>query len=306
MSSMTANRQYELVASRRGRVTSTEVPAPGAGQVLVQVHANGLCASDLSQWRDGQGTIGHEPVGTAVEIGAGVELTPGSSVTGRFVGSYTDFVLAEPADIVPLPTGVPQDLALGEPLGCVAEALRRAPVRLGERVVIIGLGFMGLCMAQLLACTPAARLTGIDLRDDARATAVEIGVVDAYSPTGLPAGLSDVDLVIEASGSQAGLDLATELVRPHGRISVLGYHQGTRQVDLQAWNWKAIDVINAHVRDRSLLRTSIAAGLDMIAAGRIDLTRLVTHRFPLERTDDAFTLLEKKPPGFVKAVIELS
>ena len=72
---------------------------------------------------------------------------------------------------------------------------------------------------------------------------------------------------------------------------------------MQAWNWKAIDVVNAHVRDRDLLRESTRSAMAMIAAGRIDLEPLVTHTYPLERIDQAFEALRSKPPGFIKAVI---
>ena len=133
---MRTARRYELRAPRIGRIVTQEVPAPGIGQVLVRVLANGLCASDLSPWREGEGTLGHEPVGTAVEIGPGVALAPGALVTGRFVSSYADFVLADAADIVEVPDDVPLEQAIGEPLGCVAEALRRAPVQLAERVAL--------------------------------------------------------------------------------------------------------------------------------------------------------------------------
>jgi threonine dehydrogenase-like Zn-dependent dehydrogenase len=303
---MRTMRRYELRAPRTGRVVTREVPAPGTGQVLVRVLANGLCASDLSPWREGEGTLGHEPVGTAVEVGPGVEVATGTLVTGRFVSSYADFVLADAADIVEVPADVPLEQAIGEPLGCIAEALRRAPVHLAERVAVIGLGFMGLCMIQLMTRTGTARVTGIDLREDARTVALKLGADEAFPPAELPTRLADVDLVIEATGTQPGLDLATALVRPHGRISLLGYHQRPRQVDVQTWNWKAIDVINAHVRDQAVLKASTRAGLEMIAAGRIDLSPLITHRFPLDRVDDAFTLLETKPPGFIKAVIDLT
>jgi threonine dehydrogenase-like Zn-dependent dehydrogenase len=113
--------------------------------------------------------------------------------------------------------------------------------------------------------------------------------------------------VIEAVGRQWPLDLATELVGFGGRLIVAGYHQdGPRQVAMQTWNWKGIDVINAHERDRGVQRRGIEEGLAAVAAGSLDLAPLITHRFPLERLGDALDATRDKPGNFVKAVVTLA
>jgi 2-desacetyl-2-hydroxyethyl bacteriochlorophyllide A dehydrogenase len=314
---MSASRAYEITAPGRGRVIEVELAAPGAGQVLIRVEANGLCASDLPVWRQPVAPplrIGHEPVGRVVSAGAGVHLSPGTLVAGRIADSFADHAIAELADVVPIPEGIDPSIAIAEPLGCVAEGLRRTAVPLGARVAVVGLGFMGLVMVQLLRNAGVAHVSAIDPRSDARDAALLNGADDAFADDALPAnaiseqGSPDrhgYDVIVEASGSQPGLDLATRLVRPHGILSILGYHQGPREVDMREWNWKALDVVNAHVRDRDLLRTSTIAALALQAAGRIDIGRLITHRFPLERVDDAFATLQAKPHGFIKAVIDL-
>lgn len=310
-----SGRRYELRGPRTGQLVHQPAPDPGVGQVLVRVRANGVCASDLPTWATPQPRypviLGHEPAGEVVSTGPGVDLVEGTLVTGRLVDSYADFVLADIRDVVEVPDGITVEQALGEPIGCVAEAFRRTPIQLADRIAVIGLGFMGLCLVQLLARSAAARLTAIDLREDARLLARQFGADDAYHPDELPERMHHgdggpgrgLDVVVEATGTQPGLELATSLVRPHGTISILGFHQGVRQVDLQTWNWKAIDVVNAHVRDPELLARSTRAALELLAADRIDLRPLLTHRFPLDRVDDAFEALANKPPGFVKAVI---
>jgi threonine dehydrogenase-like Zn-dependent dehydrogenase len=67
------------------------------------------------------------------------------------------------------------------------------------------------------------------------------------------------------------------------------------------WNWKAIDVVNAHVR-RAHLIGSMRIGLELAAKGLIDLGALVTHRYTLDEVDRAYTDLEQKPLEFIKAV----
>jgi threonine dehydrogenase-like Zn-dependent dehydrogenase len=215
--------------------------------------------------------------------------------------------VAEAADLVAIPDGVPSDVALGEPLGCVAEAWRRTPVALGDRVAVVGLGFMGLCMLQMLARSALAGLVAVDLRADARAFAADLGADVVLHPDAVdddPTLRDGFDVVVEATGAQAGLDLAATLVRAHGTLSILGYHQGTRTVDMGSWNVKALDVVNAHVRDRTLLRDGTRRALTMVAAGRLDIAGLITHRFPLSAVDEAFAVLRDRPEGFIKAVVE--
>ena len=92
------------------------------------------------------------------------------------------------------------------------------------------------------------------------------------------------DVVVEAVGKQWPLDLSAELTRERGRLVVAGYHQdGPRQVNMQLWNWRGLDVINAHERDPQVYRSGMLAAADAVASGRLDPTPLFTHRFPLER-----------------------
>jgi threonine dehydrogenase-like Zn-dependent dehydrogenase len=72
---------------------------------------------------------------------------------------------------------------------------------------------------------------------------------------------------------------------------------------MQQWNWKGIDVINAHERDRSVYVSGMAAAVRAVVDGRLDLSPLLTHSFPLERIDQAFQAAEERPDGFLKAVV---
>jgi threonine dehydrogenase-like Zn-dependent dehydrogenase len=311
------NRVSAVVGSRRSAVSSRPIPDCEAGQVLVRVIVNGVCASDLTEWQSDPPVdpllLGHEPVGEVVAVGPGVDTCDiGDLVTGRIDPSFSDFALADQTDLVKVPAGLTPDAALGEPLGCIVEALRRTPLEVGDRIAVVGAGFMGLCLLQLLRHTPSSLIVAIDPRADARAHALRHGADTAADPAALNldpfrAGAAPgFDVVFEASGSQPGLDLTTELVRPQGTLSIIGYHQGLRTVDMHAWNWKALDVVNAHVRDKARLRDSIKRGLDLAAAGRVDLSSLITHRYALSEVDAAFTALVEKPSGFIKAVIDVN
>jgi threonine dehydrogenase-like Zn-dependent dehydrogenase len=113
------------------------------------------------------------------------------------------------------------------------------------------------------------------------------------------------DCVIEAVGHQGPLDLAAELVRERGRLVVAGYHQdGPRQVNMWLWNWRGLDVINAHERDPKVYMAGMAEALDAVISGRLDPTPLYTHVFPLEQLGDALDATRDRPAGFLKALVD--
>jgi len=118
-----------------------------------------------------------------------------------------------------------------------------------------------------------------------------------------------VTLIIGAPGEtdedvQETLDLAGELAKERGRLVIAGYHQdGVRQVNMQMWNWKGLDVINAHERDGEIYLRGMRASIDAVVAGALDPTPLYTHIYPLEDLSHALDLLGTRPEGFLKALV---
>jgi threonine dehydrogenase-like Zn-dependent dehydrogenase len=112
------------------------------------------------------------------------------------------------------------------------------------------------------------------------------------------------DRVVEAVGKQQPLDLAGELTRERGRLIVAGYHQdGPRQVNMWLWNWRGLDVINAHERDPKIYIKGMRSAVDAVLTGRLDLGQLCTHTFPLDRLGEALNATRDRPDGFLKALV---
>jgi threonine dehydrogenase-like Zn-dependent dehydrogenase len=110
--------------------------------------------------------------------------------------------------------------------------------------------------------------------------------------------------VIEATGKQAGLDLAAKLTGERGRLVIAGYHQdGPRQVDMQLWNWRGLDVVNAHERSPAIYARGVREAAGAVASGLIDLDALLTHAFPLDRLDEALAATRDRPDGFLKGYV---
>ena len=111
--------------------------------------------------------------------------------------------------------------------------------------------------------------------------------------------------VIEATGKQWPIDLAGELTAVRGKLIIAGFHQdGPRQVNMQLWNWRGIDVINAHERDPKQYLEGMKLAVQAVEEGKLDPTPLFTHVFPAKDLQKAFEVHHESPEGFVKALIK--
>jgi threonine dehydrogenase-like Zn-dependent dehydrogenase len=296
-----------------------EAPRPecGTGQVLVRTAACGVCKSDLERYRrglreeDGEVLLGHEGSGYVAAVGPGVKgFQEGDPVTSLH-GLYAEYFVTTPEMLVRLPEDVDPRWALGEPLACVVHAGRRFGIELGDRVAVLGCGFMGLICLQLALVRGAVHVCAVDPVSWRLEAAVQLGADATYElPTdGLDEAarrLGEFDVVLEAAGTQSAVTLAGELVREHGRIVLIGYHTsdgGLRQVNMERWNYKAIDVVNGHVRRDGEKRQAMEAAMSLLAAGRLRTRPLITA-YALADTPQAFRDLADRKPGLLKATLE--
>ena len=313
--------QSVRVAPRTSRLEKRALPKPGPSEVLIHVRVCGVCASELHPWlsADGPQEFGHEVVGEVVEVGAEVTgLEPPMRVTGLIHKGFAEYALAPAEHVIPVPESLSDRAALGEPLSCVISGMRRTAIDLGDKVAVIGLGYMGLLTLQAARLKGPAELFAIDTREVSRQRALEYGADGVLEPTEIPASLildawGDIpkgyglDVAIEAAGNAHALALAGRMVKEHGILSIVGYHQGEPvPIDMELWNWKALSVLNAHERRHDYQMDCMARGLRLVEAAKIDTASLVTHSYSLEDVDDAYAALLDKPDDFVKSVITIS
>ncbi len=299
-----------LTEPRQFRIESMDTPEPGEGEVRIRVRGCGVCGSDMGPWKGfpgmgyplEPGAPGHEVFGTIESVGPGVEgLAAGQPVTALTYRAYAEYDLARADSIIPLPEALADRPVLGEPMACAVNVMRRSGVQEGDTVVLLGTGFLGTLLLQLLRRHKPGRVIAVSRRRMDSALAERLGVEVLTYEDQVPGG---ADVVIEATGKQGPLDLATNLLRVRGRLIVAGYHQdGPRTVNMQLWNWNGIDVINAHERDPAVYRSGMEEGVRLLAAGELDLEPLITHTFPLADINQAFRMTEERPEGFLKSVV---
>jgi threonine dehydrogenase-like Zn-dependent dehydrogenase len=288
-------------------------PAPGAGEVLVRIRACGICGSDLNAWRGvagieyplPPGAPGHETLGEVVALGPGVAgVRVGQTVTGLVWNGFADLAVARAEHLLVLPEAQAAAGVLGEPLACAMNVVRRSAIGAGDRLAVVGFGYLAALVVQLLP-PGIGGWVALSRREDSRALALRLGAEAAYDFAHVPAELWDsFGVVIEAAGVQQTLDYATWLTAYGGRLVIAGYHaDGPRTVNMQSWNWKGIDVINAHAREPAVYVRALREALELAGSRGLDLGRLETHTWPLERAADAFRSAEERPAGFVKGVV---
>jgi threonine dehydrogenase-like Zn-dependent dehydrogenase len=313
------------VLAGAGRIELKEMvlPQPGAGQVRVRLEGCGVCASNLTPWSGPDwmqfptepGALGHEGWGVVDAVGDGVEgISVGDRVAALSYKSYAEYDLADADAVVVLPDSLAGQPFPGEPLGCAMNIFRRSGIEAGQTVAIVGIGFLGAILTRL-ATDAGARVIAISRRPFSLDVARTMGAAETIpmdDHNGIIERVKELtggvfcDRVIEAVGKQWPLDLAAELTRERGRLIVAGYHQdGPRQVNMWLWNWRGLDVINAHERDRAVYMQGIREAVAAVASGRLDPSSLYTHTFPLDRLDDALDATRDRPDGFLKALVTL-
>ena len=312
-----------LVEPHRVELRAVPTPEPGAGQILVKLEGCGVCASNVPPWEGKPwftypmepGALGHEGWGRVAAVGTGVtEFRPGERVGMLSGHAYAEYDLADVNATVRLPSALDAEAFPAEPLGCAMNIFRRSGVRPGHTVGIVGIGFLGAVLTQLVAAS-GARVIAVAGRETARRLARGMGAASVVAMddhrrvveevTTLTAGRC-CDVVIECTGKQFPLDLAAELTRERGRLVVAGYHQDApRQVNMQLWNWRGLDVINAHERDPQIYLRGIREAVGAVLDGKLKPAPLYSHRLPLDRLDEALRLNEERPEGFVKALVTM-
>jgi threonine dehydrogenase-like Zn-dependent dehydrogenase len=310
-----------VTAPGRAEIRDVALPQPGPKQVRVRLEGSGVCASNLTPWEGPEwmtfptqpGDLGHEGWGIIDAVGEEVnDLWPGDRVATLGTKAYAEYDLADAAAVAKIPNELTDVPFPGEPFGCAMNIFRRSDIREGQTVAIIGIGFLGAILVRL-ASHAGARVIAISRRQSSLDLGRKMGAAETVPMDDHYAIIERVkeltggrfcERVIEAVGKQWPLDLAAELTGEGGRLIVAGYHQdGPRQVNMQLWNWRGFDVVNAHERDPNVALQGVKDAIEAVRSGLIDPADLITHRYPLEKLDEALNATRDRPGNFVKAVV---
>jgi len=302
------------------RIEERPEPVISEDECLVKVKVCGVCHSELHQWNEKIASleyprhIGHEVAGEIIKTGKNVkDYKVGDRVAVWTEGKgYAEKVAANTSVLSPIADRIPYKEALSEPIACTTNGVMRANVQLNDIVVIVGTGFMGLILLQEIKLLGAKKIIAVDVRDEMLAEAKKLGADLIFNPQKVNVieevknitGGRGADVCFEAGGIESTLNLAAELCRMEGKLVIFGYHPGQRKInDLGYWNWMAFDIINAHFRNIDTILKGSRIGMELLNEGKISMSSLITHTYPLEKIEEAFIAAKEKPQGFIKSVL---
>lgn len=282
---------------------------------------------------------GHEWSGTVAEVGEGVtELAVGDRVVCEGMipcnrcrrckegetqlclnydqigftrdGGYGEYVRVPRHVVHRLPEAVSFAAgALVEPASCVLRGLERGGPRPGDTVGVIGIGTLGSLAVTLARLYAPGLLLGYGVRPDELEFAVALGADAAVhvldeDPVAATRRLAEggLDLVIETAGAVEAVELATRLVRPGGRVVLMGIAGEGKTLELAPDRIMLgdMDVIGSC----SYSTAAWSRVVRLLEEGRVELDPIVTHRFPAARFEEAFALMDERPDHVAKVLLE--
>jgi polar amino acid transport system substrate-binding protein len=326
VSLISAGTEKQIVDLARSSLAGKAIARPDlVRQTLRKAKAEGILpvARKVFAKLDTPIPLGYSLAGTVAEAGPDSGVQPGDRVAcaGAAIANHADYNAVPRNLMVRIPAGVSDEDASFVTLGAIAlQGVRVANPTLGERVIVTGLGLIGLLTVQLLKAN-GCRVLGFDPNSGRAALALQLGADQAVSE-GLEAATAaftgghgaDAVIVTASTKSSAPVNQAAEISRMKGRVVVVGLVGMTidrepfykRELDLRlsmsygpgrydpAYELEGHDYPLPYVRWTE--QRNMEAFLELIASGRVTPSKLVTHRFPIAEAENAYKLMDGEEP----------
>jgi len=308
------------------------IPEPGKGQVLIKVDTCGLCGTDVHIYKGSLSAnlplvIGHEVAGKVVDVGEKVKkvkigdfvvLDPNTycglcrfcrrgmvhlcenliNFGVRVNGGFAEYLVAEETYIYPLSKKINlEEAALTEPLSCCIHGIDLASIEWTDYVVILGAGTVGLIMSQLVKLKGAAKLVVVEPIRKRRELAQRLGADFVLDPSkedilrSIPQILGQApDVVIECVGKKETMEKSWRLVSPGGKVVWFGVADPKEEISISPYQiyQKEITIKGSFVNPYTTEKA-----IRLLEEKKVNLKKLITHRFSLEDFDKAIEIYEK-------------
>lgn len=323
-------------------VRETEPASPGPGEVLVRVRVCGVCGTDLHYYHgvfpaNPKNTPGHEFAGEVAALGEGVtgfevgqrvcveplptcrecaycrtgryQLCPKRVLFGTFApGAMAEYVSVPAYTLYALPDALDFGLgALVEPTAVCVHGLHIVDVKPGEKVLVMGSGTIGLLSVLAARAFGAAEVIATYRHEHQGKAALAIGATRALKD-GETGGLEKegIDAVIETVGGSAPtISQAMGIVRPGGRVSVLGVFTQPAQINALGLMLKEIRVVGGITYCRPGQTSDFDTAIGILQQNQDRARALITHTFELDRAADAFATASDKSTGAIKVQLRI-
>lgn len=307
-------------------------PVPDVEEVVVEVAVSGVCGTDLHVATGDYAplrlpvVIGHEFAGTVSEVGDGtasvrvgdrVAVDPslycdaceyctagrgnlcidGGGLGTTADGAFAERILVRASDCYPIPDHLSFDsAALAEPLACAVHGMDLLPRRVGDHYLVYGAGTMGLLLAQLARHAGATSVSVVDINDERLATAEAYGMTVAASADELPRDNRGWHVVIDCTGAPTAIEDAVARVARGGTYLQFGVTPMAAQVPISPFRLFRDEI--TLLGSRAIYR-SFGRAVELLAAGVVDTSLLVSDRLPLADIDLALQRVAQGGSGKV-------
>ena len=328
------NRAAVMTKLERIEIQELPEPEPGPMQAVVRIHAVGVCGSDTAYFKigrigdyivEGPIVLGHEVAGevakigsevTNVAVGDRVAIEPGTPcrncgeckagryhlcpdlvflATPPYDGALMELMAIDARNLYPIPPEMTYEQgALLEPLSVGIWGCKRANLTAGDHVLVSGAGPVGLLAASVARAFGAASVTVVDPSEFRRGIAQRMGFATESTDA---ASDRNFDVLLECSGAPGALAAGMARLAPAGRAAMIGMPKQDVALPLAALNPNEVtlSLVNRYNHTWPL-------AIELVSSGRIDVSELVTHHFPLAESADALTLAGRVTDS-IKAVI---
>lgn len=313
------------------------------GQVLVKVNYSGICGAQINEIDGAKGPdkflphlLGHEGTGTVIEIGEGVKtVSPGDTVcmhwrpslglqsdtpsynwNGRkvnagWVTTFNENAVVSENRLTPVPNEFDKKLV---PLfGCaVTTAMgvvnNDAQVKIGQSVVVFGVGGVGLNIAQFADMVSAYPIVGVDIVDKKLKLGMEFGVTHAINSDGSDnlkkeirdiVGQQGADVVVDTTGNPRVIETAYELTHPDGKTILVGVPTKGNNVSIYTLPLHFKKVLTGSHGGSTEPHIVIPRLIKLVFNGKLNLDGIVTHEFTLDQINEAIYLVRSGEAGRV-------
>ena len=219
-------------------------------------------------------------------------------------GAYAEYVVHSVKSVFPVPdTLSDEEAAMLDPTAIALHTVIRGGHRPGDTVAVVGPGVMGLLVAECAQALGAGRVVVIG-RGPRLAKAAELGHETVDFTAGDPVAAvreltgTGADVALECSGAAEAVGQCVELVRKGGRVAVIGIPMEDARIPTQRLVLDEIDVVGVRATAGEMPRA-----IELVAAGRIRLRELITHRFALDDFAEAYATFTERRDGALKVVV---
>jgi len=330
-------------------VAEVELPkALSFGQVLVKVHYSGICGAQINEIEGVKGPdkflphlLGHEGSGTVLDVGVGVKTvrkddrvvmhwrqsdglqseTPayqweGRKVNAGWVTTFNEYAVVSENRLTAIPKDF--DLKLAPLFGCaVTTAMgvvnNDAHVKIGQSLVIFGVGGAGLSIVQAADMVSAHPIIAVDLNDSKLDMAKRFGATHCLNSKKTPDLRTDIreildqdgaDIVIDTTGNARVIESAYELTHPDGKTILVGVPRKGDNISIYSLPLHFKKVLTGSHGGSAEPHVEIPRYIRLYQAGRLKLGGLITHEFSLDQVNEAIEVVRSSEAGRVMLVMD--